>query len=401
MQFQLEDLQFQNNAISSCTDLFQGQPRNLIENHFRLGAVPNHIVGNQCCLTKNQISKNKLGVITRNEISEDSAKLSDEPQCCIEMETGTGKTIVYIRTIYELYELYGFTKFIIIVPSIAIKEGIKNTLQNFSEELKSRYQRHIRWFEYDSNHLDQLRAFVTDDQPSIMITTTQAFTAEDRILNQENRDDSIDGQSYLSALGKTQPIIIMDEPQEGMDTEIAQSRLTTLSPLFVFRFSATHKRIINRIYRLTPAAAYSEGLVKKIEVLSVAEKNDEATQKIELAEVKANAGQNPKVRLKLWHKLKDGFRLKDSRLLAVGDNLSTATKNVSYEDFQIERIHKTIRDKAWKVKFTNGTEIVQGVRQGDIEGIFRQQLYWLIYTHFEKRKKTSSKRNQVPLPHFH
>jgi type III restriction enzyme len=313
MQLQLEDLLYQNNAIQSAVQLFKGQSKNVSERTLLSQSNAIVITPNQCLLSPEQLHKNNISILQQSALAENEAALSEEPQICIEMETGTGKTLVYIRTLYELYKEYGYTKFIILVPSIAVKEGIINTLESFAGQLKSHYQHKIHWFEYDSKRLNQLKHFINDDQPQIMLTTVQAFTAEDRILNQTGRDDSIGGFSYLEALGQTRPIIIMDEPQEGMDTELAQKRLNTLTPLFVFRYSATHKRIINRLYRLTPYDAYSEGLVKKIEVLSVAEINDEAMLKIELQEIQAQAGQDPKARLNLWHNIKAGFTLKPSK----------------------------------------------------------------------------------------
>lgn len=389
MQLQLEDLLYQNKAIQSAVQLFKGQSRNVSERPLLSQINANDIAQNQCLLSLDQLHKNKLTILQQNALAENEAALSEEPQICIEMETGTGKTLVYIRTLYELYKEYGYSKFIILVPSIAVKEGIINTLESFAEQLKDYYQHNIHWFEYDSKRLNQLKHFINDDQPQIMLTTVQAFTAEDRILNQPGRDDSIGGFSYLEALGQTRPIIIMDEPQEGMDTDLAQKRLNTLTPLFVFRYSATHKRIINRLYRLTPYDAYAEGLVKKIEVLSVAEINDEALLKIELQEIQAQAGQDPKAKLNLWHNLKTGFTLKPSKWLKVGDNLGAITNNISYQDFTVERIYKGLRDKNWKIHFSNGVEIEQNQRQGDISGIFRQQLYWLISSHFDKQQKLS------------
>jgi type III restriction enzyme len=387
MQLQLEDLLYQNKAIQSAVELFKGQSRNVSERPLLSQSNTADITPNQCLLSLEQLHDNKLGILLQNNLAENEAALSEEPQICIEMETGTGKTLVYIRTLYELYQHYGYTKFIILVPSIAVKEGIINTLESFAEQLKSHYQHNLHWFEYDSKRLNQLKHFINDDQPQIMLTTVQAFTAEDRILNQTGRDDSIGGFSYLEALGQTRPIIIMDEPQEGMDTELAQKRLATLTPLFVFRYSATHKRLINRLYRLTPYDAYSEGLVKKIEVLSVAEINDEALLKIELQEIQAQAGQDPKAKLTLWHNNKAGFTLKPGKWLKVGDNLGVITNNISYQDFTIERIYKGLRDKNWKIHFSNGVQIEQNQRQGDIGGLFRQQLYWLISSHFDKQQK--------------
>jgi type III restriction enzyme len=387
MQLQLEELLYQQKAIQSAVDVFKGQSKNLPNRPLLSPINTTDITPNQCLLSLEQLHQNKLAILQQNALPESDAALSDEPQICIEMETGTGKTLVYIRTLYQLYQEYGYTKFIILVPSIAVKEGIINTLESFASQLKAQYKYNIHCFEYDSKRLNDLKHFVNDDQPQIMLTTVQAFTAEDRILNQTGRDDSIGGFTYLEALGQTRPIIIMDEPQEGMDTDLAQKRLSTLTPLFVFRYSATHKRIINRLYRLTPYDAYAEGLVKKIEVLSVAEINDEATLKIELQEIQTQAGQDPKAKLNLWHNLKTGFALKASKWLKTGDNLGAVTNNISYQDFTVERIYKGLRDKHWKIHFSNGVEIEQNQRQGDIGGIFRQQLYWLISSHFDKQQK--------------
>lgn len=381
VQFQLEDLAYQQGAIDTAVKIFEGQCFNPSNQPSLTG-----VNANTCNLNNEQIQKNKIGILKTNGLNKEQAHLEGNRQACIEMETGTGKTLVYIRTIYELHQAYGYTKFIILVPSIAIKEGIKSTLESFKEPLKKRYTKTIHSFEYNSKDLNQLKHFIQDNNPQIMLTTIQAFTAEDRILNQTKRDDSIDGLSYLEALGDTHPVIIMDEPQEGMDTELAQKRLATLKPLYVFRYSATHKRVINRLYRLTPADAYSAGMVKRIEVLTVAEKNDEATLKIELVEVQTKAGQNPKAKLKLWHNTASGFKLKDSRWLKTGDNLAKVTNNISYQDYTVERISKGLRDKAWTLE-ANGITFKENLKQGDIEGLFRIQLYWLIRTHFEKKAK--------------
>jgi type III restriction enzyme len=386
MQIQLEQLDYQKQAIDSVLEVMSGQSRNTFAN-----SVFFDIHTNFCDLTDEEIKHNKLAILERNGLTEEKAVLTDERQLCIEMETGTGKTLVYIRTLYELHQRFGYTKFIIIVPSIAIKEGIISTLKTFGGALKTLYDNEIPWFEYDSSRLSPLRHFIHDDQPQIMVTTIQSFTAEDRILNQHGRDDSIEGMSYLQALGKTQPIIVMDEPQEGMDTELAKQRLHTLNPLWTLRYSATHKEVKNRLYRLTPFDAYQHGMVKKIEVLSVAEKNDEATLKIEIADIQAQQGQNPKVKLNLWCNTAQGYKFKASHWLKIGDNLAEKSGNVSYADYTIDRIHKGLRDANWKVKFDNGIELVQGDRQGDFTGLFRTQLEWLILTHFEKRERLKAR----------
>jgi type III restriction enzyme len=381
MQLQLEDLPYQQRAIDAAVSIFNGQCVRLADR-----PLLTEIHANACDLSDAQIAANKHAILEKNGLKEADAHLSDERCACIEMETGTGKTLVYLRTIYELYRLHGHTKFIILTPSIAIKEGIINTLEIFAQALKDRYGHSMGWFEYDSRKLRDIHHYIGDNQPQILLTTIQAFTAEDRILNQQGRDDGFSGKSYLEALGEAHPVIVMDEPQEGMDTDLAQARLTTLQPLFVLRYSATHKRLVNRLYRLTPADAYTQGMVKKIEVLSVAEKNDEATLKIELTGVQAEVGKPPKAKLKLWHHTAQGFKFKDSKWLKPGDNLALVTGNVSYQDYSVERISKTLRGGQWVV-VAGGVEFRQNERQGDVAGLFRVQIEWLIRTHFDKQDK--------------
>jgi type III restriction enzyme len=192
--------------------------------------------------------------------------------------------------------------------------------------------------------------------------------------------------TYLEALGKCQPIIIMDEPQEGMDTEAAVARLATLNPLAKLRYSATHKVVKNLLFRLTPFEAYQSGMVKKIEVLSVAEKNDEATFKIEFINVQLNGGANPKAKLNVWRKNGDGFKWKETNWLYPGDNLADKSGNISYRDYTIERIWKSLHDHKFHLKFTNGIELIQQERAADFTGLFRQQLQWLVRRHFEKKE---------------
>ena len=179
----------------------------------------------------------------------------------------------------------------------------------------------------------------------------------------------------------------MDEPQEGMDTENLRPRLQALDPVARLRYSATHKRLYNLIYRLTPFEAYNQRLVKKIEVLSVAEINDEATLKIELVDIQVGKGP-PKAKLKAWRQMANGFKYADTKWLKDGDSLEDATNNISYRDFKISQIRaKGLRGGGAYVKFHNGVELTPRAATGDVKGIFRQQLYWLCYRHFEKVEK--------------
>jgi type III restriction enzyme len=386
MELQLEDLEYQRRAIAAVVRVLDGQTRNSFDNSNLFG-----IQANFTDLTPAQFEENKKRIIAENGVAEADAKLSPENDICIEMETGTGKTLVYFRTIHELYQRYGLTKFIILVPSIAIKEGVLATFKNFEDQLANRYGFTPACFEYDSSKLFRLRSFIEDTQPQVMVMTIQSITAEDRIINQEGRDDSFLGLTYLQALGKCQPVLIMDEPQEGMDTDAAISRVATLNPLVKLRYSATHKVVKNLLFRLTPFDAYQQGMVKKIEVLSVAEKNDEATLKIELVNIQTNGGSNPKAKLNVWRKNGDGFKLKETNWLSPGDNLADKSGNISYRDYTIERIWKSLHDRKFHLKFTNGIELIQQERAADFTGLFRQQLQWLVRRHFQKKKALTPK----------
>lgn len=390
MSIQLEDLEYQREAIDAVVDVLDGQIRNTFDNSNLFG-----IHANTSSLTPAQVEANKKAVLLKTGVSEDDAKLSPDQDICIEMETGTGKTLVYFRTMYELYKRYGLTKYIVLVPSIAIKEGTLSAFEDFKDPLANRYGFTPSCFEYDSGKLSRLRSFIEDTHPQIMVMTIQSIIGQDRIINQEGRDDSFAGKTYLQALGVCQPVIVMDEPQEGMDTDAAQSRIAQLKPLAVLRYSATHKTVINRLFRLTPFDAYQRGMVKKIEVLSVAEKNDEATLKIELADIQTHATRPPKAKLNLWRSQNDGFKWKLTHWLAAGDDLESASGNLSYRGFVIERIHKSLHDGKWHLKFTNGIELLEKERAADFSGLFRQQLHWLIRRHFQKKLGLNEQNKKV------
>ena len=386
MQLLLEDLEYQRRAIAAVVGVLEGQVRNSFDNSNLFG-----IHANITDLTQQQIEENKKRIITETGVAEDDARLSPDNDVCIEMETGTGKTLVYFRTIYELYQRYRLTKFIILVPSIAIKEGVLTTFDTFKKPLADRYGLLPICFEYESSKLSRLRQFIEDTQPQIMVMTIQSITGEDRIINQQGRDDSFLGMTYLQALGKCQPVIVMDEPQEGMDTDAATARIAVLNPLVKLRYSATHKVVKNLLFRLTPFDAYQQGMVKKIEILSVAEKNDEATLKIELVNIQTNGGSNPKAKLNVWRQNGDGFKWKETNWLKAGDNLADKSGNISYRDYTIERIWKSLHDQKFHLKFSNGIELIQQERAADFKGLFRQQLQWLIRRHFEKKKILAAK----------
>ncbi len=382
MELKLELLEYQETAIKSVVNVFDGNDKNTFDN-----ACTEGIRSNICTLSKEQLNENIKTVILENGIDEDIAKVTNEQELTIEMETGTGKTLVYIKSIYELYKHYGFTKFIILVPSIAIRQGVLSTLSAFEKQLESIYGFTPKFFEYNSKRLNKVTNFIEEQHPQIMVMTLASFASDDRILNRAQREDLFSNIPFIEAIGKTNPIIIMDEPQEGMDTDNSIERIKKLNPLFKIRYSATHKVSKNKMYRLTPYDSYKQGLVKKIEVLTVTEKNDEATLKLELSETQNGKG-DPKAKIQAWHQSKSGkIEFKNTKWLKKGDNLGEVTNNPSYLKYQITRINKSLRTGKWSVSFTNGTEILEKQASGNIQSIWALQLEWLILRHFTKKQK--------------
>lgn len=379
MELKLEQLEYQEQAIQSVISVFKGQVKNTFDN-----ACIEGIRSNIISLSQEELIQNLRDVI-ENSIEEETANIQKTNDLCVEMETGTGKTLVYIKTILELYKHYGFTKFIILVPSVAIKEGVLTTLKTFEKQLEEIYNIKPNYFEYDSKRLSKVMNFVEEQHPQIMVMTLQSFNSDDRILNQAQREDLFSNMAYIEAISRTNPIIIMDEPQEGMDTENSIERLKKLSPLFKIRYSATHKILSNLVYRLTPYDSYKQNLVKKIEVLTVSEKNDEATMKIELFKIEVGKGE-PKAVLKVWRQTTSGFKFTNTKKLEMNADLQEVTGNIIYKGYVLEQIARPIRGKGF-VKFKNGAVIYEGEQAKDRSAIFGEQLYWLIDSHFRKKEE--------------
>lgn len=381
MKFELENPVHQRKAIDSVVEIFRGMEKNTYDN-----STDEDIRANYCSLSPKELYANIQRVSQENNIPVSNAYLQEDSDACIEMETGTGKTLTYIQTAYELNKEYGLTKFIVLVPSVPIRQGVIDTFENFKEQLEDKYEVSMNAFVYDSSKLSYLRDFITAETPQIMIMTIASFNSEDKILNQKVREDLFNNKPHIEAIGRTCPIVFMDEPQEGMDTDNSKEWLAKLNPMFKIRYSATHAVKVNMIYQLTPSDSYRLGLVKKIEVLTVTEKNDEATLKLEISDVQETKSE-PKVKLKFWkfNSTKENFQFKDSGWLKKGDNLAVKSANDSYSDFTISRIYKKMSTRKWIVEFSNGTSIEQGASSANKEQIWALQLEWLIRRHFENQ----------------
>lgn len=232
MKFKLENPPHQSAAIQSVVEVFRGMERNTYDN-----AHVEDIHSNVCSLSRQEISNNIQRITSENGVSPNQAFIIEENDACIEMETGTGKTLTYIQTAYELFKQYGLSKYIVIVPSVPIRQGVIDTFENFKDQLTEKYEITPDVFVYDSSKLSRLHDFITSDNLQIMVLTLASFNSENNILNQVEREGLFNNLPHLEAIAQTHPIIFMDEPQEGMDTDNSKQWIGKLKPLFKFRYS--------------------------------------------------------------------------------------------------------------------------------------------------------------------
>tara|TARA_R110001583_G_scaffold122072_1_gene273334 strand:+ start:19527 stop:22496 length:2970 start_codon:yes stop_codon:yes gene_type:complete len=279
------DLEYQKEAIDSVVGVFEGQEKR--QDNFTVPTIDvrqNDLfasqsdlgIGNRLELINDEILDNIHKVQLKNGLKQSPAPLSSK-DFTIEMETGTGKTYVYLRSMFELNRVYGFSKFIIVVPSIAIKEGVYKTLQITEQHFKEQYENvAYDYFIYDSSKLGEVRAFATNDAIQIMVINIDAFRksftdpSKETAANIIHRaHDKLSGIKPIEFIQSTTPIVIIDEPQSVDTTTKSKEALASLNPLCTFRYSATHKDKFNLLYKLDSVAAYEQKLVKQIEVASI------------------------------------------------------------------------------------------------------------------------------------
>lgn len=373
-------LNFQIDAINSVVNLFKGQP----ENPFN---YTSQIVSNVLNIPIEKIFENLLEVQERNELPLSNANDLKEPyNFTVEMETGAGKTYVYLRTILELNKMYGFTKFIIVVPSVAIKEGVLKTLDITKEHFKQLYENlPYTYFPYKSDNLVRVRLFGQDTNLQIMVITKDAFNKDENVIH--NTHDKI-GDKPIEIIKGTRPIVILDEPQK-MGGGATQWGIEQLNPLFVLRYSATHKDIYNLVYRLTPYDAYNLGLVKKIEVLSITEEGDPSSKKIILEKIESSPS-GLRAKVKVVVNTKDGIKLK-SITVKSGDDLANKTGNSYYAGFISNEIN---RDVGY-VSFSNGVKIYEGKSSVDEDEMIRLMVRETIREHLDKKRRLNPKGIKV------
>lgn len=379
MKFKFDSNQeFQLTPINSMVRLFEGQPQ---RENLPLLMGDYGTFGNDLVITKEKVYQNLQDIQTDNNIPFELR--NDSLDFSIEMETGTGKTYTYFRTIFELNVKYGWSKFIIIVPSISIKEGVLKTYDITKEHFENLYSNIVSsCYEYDSKKPNQIKSFGRDTHINIMVMTLHSFNKETNVIKQNDLDGFED--TPISYIQKTKPIVILDEPQ-NMESELSKKSIGELNPLFTLRFSGTHKNYYNLLYRLSPYESYQRGLVKKIEVFSTKEEYNFNKPHIKVLEVGKDNNKNKPffTRIECFVK-KDGETFTDILTLRQGDRLERKTKNSIYEGYQLQNILTSTN----QIEFSNHLTFSQG-EDNDIskKEIQKLQIEKTIRLHFDKQKE--------------
>ena len=427
MKFNFKIQQYQTDAVDSVVNCFKGQPyqdkvsyrrdigKKDVENYSQMTFL---IDGEQETLNitddyddsgfKNEtlritpevlLSNIKEVQQTNNVMISDS--LVDSMGACsldIEMETGTGKTYVYIKTMYELNQRYGWSKFIVVVPSIAIREGVKKSFEITQDHFMEQYHKKIRFFVYNSSNLNQLDSFSSNSGINVMIINMQAFNTtmneskavEGRKGNDAARiiysvRDEFGSRRPIDVIKANNPIIILDEPQK-MGGDATQKALKNFNPLFVLNYSATHAKHHNLVYALDAVDAYNQRLVKKIEVKGFQVKNYRGTDHyLFLEDIIVSPNKPPRARMEYEKDYKTKGINRETRIFDVDDNLYEISNGMNqYDGYRVSEIDPI----AGTVSFINGVTIRRGDVVGDIaeKDMRRIQIRETIKSHLEKEE---------------
>lgn len=405
MKIKFDTLDYQTKAVNSAVRIFEGQT--IKESNFTITNsdpegtlfVEDGIgIGNHVIINEEQMLKNVNKVQILNGIVPSDSLFGNNrafPQFNIEMETGTGKTFVYLKTILELNKKYGFLKFVIVVPSIAIKEGVLKTFKITKEYFKSKYSGTIyNLFLFDSRKLDRVRMFASSNTIDIMVTTIQSFNKDSNVMNREN--DQLSGARPVDLIAETRPIVVIDEPQSVDNTDLARNSLTSLKPSVGFRYSATHRdNTYPKIYQLGAVDAFNNQLVKQIEVAGV--EMDEDGNRAHLKLIDTKRGKNGfSAKIEVYKKTRDDAK-KKIMTFKCGDEMSIKTKLQVYDNVGlIQNIDTTPGLES--VSFSGTPErITLETATREDEKIKRAQIYKTIEEHLDKELqfKKSGQRIKV------
>jgi type III restriction enzyme len=390
------NLDYQLDAIEAVCDLFRGQETSRTEftvtdralnGRATLGLIESDLgIGNRLTLLDDEILANLSEIQLRNGIPQSSTLASGD--FTVEMETGTGKTYVYLRTIFELNRRYGFTKFVIVVPSIAIKEGVYKTLQITEDHLRSLYSGvPFDYFLYDSAKLGQVRNFATSQHIQVMVVTVGAINKKD-VNNLYKDSEKTGGERPIDLIGSTRPVVIVDEPQSvdgGLEGRGKQA-LDAMRPLCTLRYSATHADKHHMIYRLDAVDAYDRRLVKQIEVASATVEDAYNHPYVRLVKT-ARRGNEISARVEVDVETASGVRRQEVTVYD-GYDLEEITRRHIYQHVRIGEIRAPGYGSEYlELRVPGGEEYLKpGMASGDVDPlrIQREMIRRTISEHLEK-----------------
>lgn len=406
MKFHFKVQQYQTDAVEAVVRVFSGQDyhdktcylRDLGKDR-QIELTEEGDTGYQNApveLSDEQLLSNIRQIQRENDIRLSGSLVKDLGRCSldVEMETGTGKTYVYIKTMFELNKRYGWSKFIVVVPSVAIREGVKNSFEMTAEHFMEHYGKKARAFVYSSGDLTRLDHFSADAGINVMIINTQAFAAsmkedgrskEARIIYSER--DAFGSRRPIDVLAANRPILILDEPQKmGKGDSATQKALQRFDPLFSLNYSATHAVRHDLVYVMDAVDAFNKRLVKKIEVKGFEVRNLRGTDRyLFLEQIVLSPKKPPMARIELEVSRKSGSR-RERHVLGLGDDLYRVSRQMEqYRGYAISDIDPALGT----VTFTNGEALHTGDVMGDVskQDMRRIQIRETILSHFEKEEK--------------
>lgn len=393
---------YQKEAVDSIADLFDGCE--IKESIFTIVSSQNsgalfddYGYSNKLTISEDQVFENLRKVQERNGILKDKDFYPSGMNFTVEMETGTGKTYVYTNTILELNKRYGWTKFIIVVPSVAIKEGVAKSFDLTKEHFSLKYNNTpYDYYVYDSNNISKLKIFANSSTIQIMIMTIGAFNKSIEAQDSEAKanlifrpSDKLDGWKGIDLINNTHPVVIIDEPQSVDNTAKAKKAIAALNPLCTLRYSATHKELYHLMYRLSPVDAYQQHLVKEIFVDEVLSDEQSTKPYVKLVSVSGDGGASNRAKLEIYRKAKDGSLSKDTVLARTNDDLWDLSKEVEYYQSNGYVIEDIDTLKGYEnVLFSNGLCLNLGEADGVVndEAIKRAQIKETIREHLNKER---------------
>ncbi len=407
--------QFQLNAVAAVTELFDGQPQGTPEyavismgtgtglfagqQQAELGA------GNQLLVAEDKLLRNTRAIQARNdiEVADPTAALEAWelfdgpanqvrhcPHFSVEMETGTGKTYVYLRNIFELSRRYGFQKFIIVVPSVAIREGVLKNIEITAEHFRALYNNlPFEHFVYDAKKVNRLRQFATSNTLQILVINIDAFRknftgteAEQKSNVIYKESDKLSGRQPIEFVQAARPIVIIDEPQSVDSTDKAQEAIKALNPLCTLRYSATHRNPYNLVYRLDPVRAFELKLVKQIVVASAAAEGPANDAFVCVEKIDYKKGIKAKLRIHVQGP--DGPKEKTVTVTQGADLFTLSNERANYaQGYSVSEINAEPGSEF--IRFNNGRTLRLGEEMGSIrEDVWRAQIKHTIKRHLEK-----------------